>query len=75
MFSVGYAFVSESGEIDIKTVSPTELGAMVNAAIILSDGRVIPLSYWNEQEIRVAFQRLLPHGGSIKKVSIEIAPD
>lgn len=69
----GYAYITDDGTIDIKTVSATETAVMVNAIVTVSGHSIIPMYDWNEEKIREEFSRLLElHGGRLAKVVISV---
>lgn len=68
--TIGYAYIDQMGEIDIRTVSPTELGTLVNAIVILSNRQMWPQDYWSRELIDTAFFHASNGKGKIAKVNI-----
>ena len=68
MKATGFAIVTD-GVIDVRTVSPTKVGAMVNW---LYRAGVFPYAWWSDEEIEGAFN-LQPKGQTFcRSVSIEV---
>lgn len=66
----GFAYMTKDGSIDIRTVSPTELGALVNAIVLLSNRRIWPQDYWTRELIDSSFIHASNGNGAIIKVII-----
>lgn len=65
----GFAYIDETGEINIKTVSPTERAAKVNAIVVLGYG-IVPRESWGDEDINRAFERISRGKGRIGPVAI-----
>lgn len=69
---IAYAYVDDKGVIDVATVSPTTLGAQVNAIVTLTDRGIMPLNSWSKEDINRAFIIAKEGKGRIAKVSLEV---
>jgi hypothetical protein len=68
MKTTGFAIVTD-GVIDVRTVSPSKIGAMVNW--LYSEG-VRPLDWWSDEQVEEVFN-LQPKGQTFcRAVSIEV---
>lgn len=68
----GFAYVDNAGEIDIATVSPTEVGAKVNAIVRLSKGAFIPRETWTEADCDHWLAKVAKGAGKIAPVIIAV---
>lgn len=69
----GYAYLDERNEIDIATVSSTELAVKVNAIVVKSGRALVPLASWTQAEIDAAF--IFATGGKGRIFPVVIAVD
>lgn len=69
-FADGFAYIDKDGQIDVRSVSPTEMGALVNAIVILSNRSQWPQDYWSMDLIRHVFHHVTNGNGQVIKVRI-----
>ena len=64
---IGYA-ISVAGDIDIKTVSPTPRGALVN--FLATEREILITNSWTDERIRQAWDMLARPGEQLVMVEI-----
>lgn len=71
-FATGFAYIDKDGQIDVRSVSPTEMGALVNAIVILSHRSQWPRDDWSMDLIRHVLHHVTNGNGGI--ISVKIIP-
>lgn len=69
---IAWGFITKDGLIDPQCVAGTRIGAMVNAIVIVTDNKVMPLQAWTERDIENAFEKH-KNGGRIAPLRIQEA--
>lgn len=75
MVVVGYAYVTNTGSMELRTVSDTEREAKVNALALYTP--VVPLQVHDDGEINWLFRKHLQEAGKgdIQRVRVEVDND
>lgn len=70
-----FALQLADGSLDIRTVSETQQAVAVNALVLYTEPRIIPMQTWDANKVLQEFLTHRPKGSLIVAVDVTLATD